>query len=487
MAASYLRRDMTGPATFSLFVRNLPPHRGFLVAAGLEACLDALETFSFDEDELGYLRTIGFDEQDIEAFRGVRFDGEVWAVPEGRIVHAGEPIMEITASLPAAQLVETLLLNQVTLHTTVATKAARYRLAAPGTDLVDFAFRRTHGRGGGHGGRARQRDRGVRCHVERRGGAPVRARGRRHDGALVHRGVPVGESTRSARSRRIIPSAPRSSSTRTTRCSGVANAIEVVREMRLTGRLGVRLDSGDLLHLSRAARKLLDEAGLTQVRIFASGGLDELEVQELVRDGAPRRRVRHRDADGRVGRRAVRGLGLQARRHRRTPGAQALGGQGDGARAQAGVARASTATCSRSATSRAVTGAEPLLEPVMRDGVRTGSAPSLDEMRARFDADLAALPAAGPAACATPSRSRSAIRMRCVALTTLHARRGAAALRRRRRLALRRSAARTGAAPRTRRSRPALRSVRPMSSRPSSSRHAREVLDVERLVEARRA
>jgi len=146
MAASYLRRDMTGPATFSLYVRNLPPYRGFLVAAGLQACLDALESFSFDEDELGYLRTIGFDEQDIEAFRGVRFDGEVWAVAEGRIVHAGEPIMEITASLPAAQLVETLLLNQVTLHTTVATKAARYRLAAPDKDLVDFAFRRTHGR-----------------------------------------------------------------------------------------------------------------------------------------------------------------------------------------------------------------------------------------------------------------------------------------------------------------------------------------------------
>src|SRR4029078_8146091 len=99
MAASYLRRDMTGPATFSLFVGNLPPSRGFRVAAGLEACLDALETFSFDEDELSYLRTIGFDEQDIEAFRGVRFDGEVCAVPEGRIVHAGEPLLEITASV----------------------------------------------------------------------------------------------------------------------------------------------------------------------------------------------------------------------------------------------------------------------------------------------------------------------------------------------------------------------------------------------------
>src|SRR6266487_4585355 len=124
MAASYLKRDMTGPATFSLYIRNLPEQRGFLVAAGLDACLNALESFSFDEDELEYLRSIGFDERDIEAFRGVRFDGEVWAVPEGRVVHADEPLMEVTASLPVAQLVESLLLNQVTLHTTVASKAA---------------------------------------------------------------------------------------------------------------------------------------------------------------------------------------------------------------------------------------------------------------------------------------------------------------------------------------------------------------------------
>ena len=145
MAVSYLRRGMTGPSTFSLYVRKLPKHRGFLVAAGLQDCLDLLEEFSFDEDDLRYLGSIGFDDRAQANLAGVRFDGEVWAVPEGTIVHADEPILEVTAPIAVAQLVETALLNRITLHTTLASKAARYVLAAEGRDLVDFSFRRTHG------------------------------------------------------------------------------------------------------------------------------------------------------------------------------------------------------------------------------------------------------------------------------------------------------------------------------------------------------
>ena len=145
MAASYLRRDMTRPATFSLFVRSLPPERGFLVAAGLASCLDFLESFAFDQDDLRYLGSIGFDDRALEDFAGLRFDGSVRAVAEGRVVHGDEPILEVTAPIPVAQLVESYLLNQITLHTTIASKAARYVVAAEGRDLVDFAFRRTHG------------------------------------------------------------------------------------------------------------------------------------------------------------------------------------------------------------------------------------------------------------------------------------------------------------------------------------------------------
>ncbi len=146
MAASYLRRRMDEPATFSLFVRNLPANRGFLVAAGLESCLEFLEGFGFEDDDLRYLADeLGYDEGTIERFRGLRFTGEVWAVPEGRIVFADEPIVEVTAPIAVAQLVETYLLNQITFQTTIASKAARCRIAARDRDLVDFAFRRTQG------------------------------------------------------------------------------------------------------------------------------------------------------------------------------------------------------------------------------------------------------------------------------------------------------------------------------------------------------
>jgi nicotinate phosphoribosyltransferase len=391
MAASYLRRDMTAPATFSLYVRNLPPYRGFLVATGLEACLDALESFSFDEDELRYLRTIGFEEPDIEAFRGVRFDGDVWAVPEGRIVHAGEPIMEITASLPTAQLVETLLLNQVTLHTTVASKAARYRLAAPETDLVDFAFRRTHGR---EAAMAVARASAIVGFAATSNVEAARMYELEVAGTMAHSFIEAFPSEIDA-FRAYAEDHPE----RTTflvdtydTLNGVANAIEIVQQLGLTGRLGVRLDSGDLDALSRGARKLLDEAGLTQVRIFASGGLDELEVQDLVADGAPL------DAFGigtqmgvsadapfvdsvyklvDIGGRPV--LKLSAGKAT-APGRKQVwrGRKGDvlALRDEPGTA-----------------GGEPLLEPVMRDGVRTTSAPSIDEMRTRFATDLAAVPA----------------------------------------------------------------------------------------------
>src|SRR5229473_3473084 len=126
MTTSYLRRGMTGTATFSLFVRSLPSARGFLVAAGVESCLDRLQDFRFEEDDIRYLKdTQGFEDRDLEAFRRLRFTGDVWAIPEGRVVLAGEPILEVTGPLPEAQLVETLLLNQVTFETTIASRASR--------------------------------------------------------------------------------------------------------------------------------------------------------------------------------------------------------------------------------------------------------------------------------------------------------------------------------------------------------------------------
>src|SRR5260370_18855974 len=146
IVASYLRRGMTGLATFSLFVRALPKQRGFLVAAGIESCLDYLQDLRFDEDEIRYLGDeLKFPQRDLEAFRQFRFTGDVWGVPEGRVVFAGEPLLEVTAPLPEAQLIETYLLNRITFETTIASKAARCVIAAAGPHLVDFSFRRTQG------------------------------------------------------------------------------------------------------------------------------------------------------------------------------------------------------------------------------------------------------------------------------------------------------------------------------------------------------
>jgi nicotinate phosphoribosyltransferase len=391
MAASYLRRGMTGPATFSLYVRTLPRQRGFLVAAGLDACLTALASFSFEEDELAYLRTIGFDERDVEAFRGLRFDGDVWAVAEGRIVHADEPLMEVTAPLPVAQLVESLLLNQVTLHTTVASKAARYRLAAPGKDLVDFALRRTHG---AEAAMAVARASAIVGFAATSNVEAARRYGLRAAGTMAHSFIEAFPTEIDA-FRAFAQDHP----DRTTFLvdtydtpNGVRNAISVVRDLGLTVDLGVRLDSGDLDHLSREARTLLDQAGLGAARIFASGGLDEDEVERLVTDGAPV------DAFG---------IGTQMGVSADAPFVDSVYKltEFEGRPVMKLSAEKATAP-GRKQVWRAAGGdvlalrdepgpdaSEAMLQSVMHAGVRSSSAPSVDEMRARFEADLEGLTA----------------------------------------------------------------------------------------------
>ena len=286
MVASYLRRDMNGQATFSLFVRRLPETRGFLVAAGVESCLDYLEQLRFEDDDLRYLGDVlKFRPSDLEAFRRFRFTGDVWAVPEGRIVFAGEPLVEVIAPLPEAQLIETFLLNRITYETTIASKAARCVIAAGGRDVIDFSFRRTQGIEAGIDV-AR-----LSAMVGFTGTSNVEA-ARRYgltaSGTMAHSFIEAFPSEVEA-----YHAFAEDFPARTTFLvdtydtpNGIKNAIAVIKELGLSGRIGVRIDSGDLLSLSTRARTMLDRAGLEHVRVIVSGGLDEFQIDTLVRAGA---------------------------------------------------------------------------------------------------------------------------------------------------------------------------------------------------------
>jgi nicotinate phosphoribosyltransferase len=289
MAESYVAEGLAEhEATFSLLFRSLPTGWSYTHAAGLDDMLRHLEGLAFSEDDLAYLEQTGlFTAGLLERLGRLRFSGEVRAVPEGTIVYPQEPLLEVTAPLVEAQLVETMVLNELHLQTLIAGKAARCVEAARGRLLVDFSLRRTHG---GEAGLKVARASwiagfGATSNVEagRRFGIPVA-------GTMAHSYVQSFADERAAfaaYARAYPDSAILLVDTYDT-LEGVRNAIAVARELAAGGhRLrGVRLDSGELLDLSRQARALLDQAGLEDAMVFVSGGLDETDIRALVDAGA---------------------------------------------------------------------------------------------------------------------------------------------------------------------------------------------------------
>lgn len=392
MAASYLRHGLSGLATFSLYVRRLPPTRGFLVAAGIEDCIDWLEEFSFEADALRYLERLGFDADTLDALARLRFTGEVWAVPEGRVVLAREPILEVTAPIAEAQLAETLLLNQVTYQTALASKAARFRLAAAGRiQLVDFALRRAHGR---EAGLAAARVSAMAGFSGTSNMEAARRFGLRPSGTMAHSFVEAHASELDAF--RVFagdfPEHPVFIVDTYDPEVGIANAIGVIEEFGLAHHSGVRLDSGDLAALARRARKMLDHAGMPAVTIFVSGGLDEIAVGDLVADGVP--------VDGA-------GVGTRMGVSDDAPYLESvyklvdydgrpvakLSAEKETLPAAKQVFRGEALDDVIGLRHEPVPpGSSPLLEQVMAGGRRTGPRGSLNEARARFDSDLEGLP-----------------------------------------------------------------------------------------------
>lgn len=288
MAASYLRRGMTAPATFSLFARRLPPDRGFLVAAGLESCLSLLEEFSVEAEDLDYLgQELAFTAGDLAALATLRFTGDVRAVPEGTVVFAGEPILEVTAPLPEAQVVETMLLNQVTFATTIASKAVRCRLAAPAAALVDFAARRTHGL---EAALTVARSSVLAGFDATSYVQAAREFGLTAVGTMAHSYVQAFPSEREAFTAfaEDYPDGPVFLVDTYGTTEGIRHAIQVAAQFGMpSSGFGLRLDSGDLGELAVTARSMLDAAGYAGARIMASGGLDEYSIADLVERRAP--------------------------------------------------------------------------------------------------------------------------------------------------------------------------------------------------------
>ncbi|MFO7867500.1 MAG: nicotinate phosphoribosyltransferase [Candidatus Aminicenantes bacterium] len=288
MAASYLDHHMNETATFSLFVREYPDGRAYFVSAGLRDVLDFLENLKFTQEDLHYLESTGFFSSGFLSYlEKFRFTGDVHAMPEGRLFFTNEPILEVTAPMIEAQLVETFIINAMNMQSLIATKAARCVHAARGRSLVDFSLRRTHGIDAGMKVARSSYLAGFtgtsNVMAGKLYGIPI-------SGTMAHSYITAFKEETDA-FRAFAESFPGNSvmlvDTYDT-LEGTRKAAGVGQEMKKRGQdlSGIRLDSGDMATLSRKARKILDDAGLKKTQIFASGGFDEFKIRKVLKQKA---------------------------------------------------------------------------------------------------------------------------------------------------------------------------------------------------------
>jgi nicotinate phosphoribosyltransferase len=398
MLKSYRDHGMDKTAVFEFFCRKLPKRRGFLMAAGLAQAVEFLEGLRFSEGELAWLQNTGrFDPPFLDYLASFRFTGDVDAMAEGTVFFADEPIIRITAPLPQAQLVETRLINILHLQSLIAAKAARLVLAAEGRTLIDFGLRRAHG---GEAGLLAARAAYLAGFT---GTATVAA------GALF--GVPIfgtmahsfiqAHDDETAAFLNFARSRPENLvlliDTYDTE-AGARKVVALAPNLAAAGtRLAaVRLDSGDLAAHARAVRTILDDGGLRDVRIFASGGIDEDAVARFVADGVPI------DGFG-VGTSLVTSEDAPALdcayklqeyagipRRKRSEGKATWPGRKQVFRTydDGGTMAGDTLTVAGDAAP-----GEPLIRPVMRGGQRLGALPDLAAVRLHAADQLRRLPA----------------------------------------------------------------------------------------------
>jgi len=396
MLQAYFAHGLEADATFSLFVRRLPPNRNFLVACGLEDALSYLENLNFSDEAIAFLDGLGkFSRPFLDWLARLRFTGEVRAVPEGTPVFAGEPILEVTAPIGQAQLLETFLMNQVHIQSLLASAGARVVAAARGRTVVDFGARRTHGTDAAVKAARAFYIAGVDATSNvlagRRYGIPLA-------GTMAHSFIQAFEAEYDAFKAfaHVWPQTVLLVDTYDT-LEGVNAVIRLAQELGQDFRVSaIRLDSGDLATLAKQARQKLDAAGLERVRIFASGGLGAEEIAALLDQGIP--------VDGfgvgtemgvsadapaldivyKLTEYAGRGRRKQSKGKATQPGAKQVFRVEEGGRGLRDViARAGEKLPGR-----------PLLEPVMRQGRRLSPAPALADVRTYARGEIAKLPEA---------------------------------------------------------------------------------------------
>jgi len=289
MMDAYRTSGMHGTAVFEMFVRRLPPGRGFLMAAGLQQVLDFLEGLHFEQDELDWLAGCGhFGRDFVDWLADLRFTGDVWAMCEGEVFFADEPILRVAAPLPQSQFVESRLINILHFQSLIASKAARVAMAAGGRTLVDFGMRRAHGAEAAvWAARASYIagfDGSATVEAGRQFGLPI-------FGTMAHSFIQAHDSEARAfldfaraRPHGLVLLIDTYDVEK-----AVAKVIEIAEPLREEGIFikALRLDSGDLAAGSLKIRRMLDDAGLPDIGIFLSGNLDEFSVADICGAGVP--------------------------------------------------------------------------------------------------------------------------------------------------------------------------------------------------------
>ncbi len=398
MMAAYKKNDMMATATFSLFIRGYDQlNRGYFIAAGLEDALNSLERLRFSTEDVEYLRSLNlFPESLLHTLPDFRFSGEVWAMPEGTICFPDEPLLEISARVDEAQILETFLINIVGFQTNITTKAARCIQAASGRPIVDFSLRRTQGLDAGMQVARSTYIAGFsgtsNVLAARKYGIPV-------SGTMAHSFVQAFGNNRDAFRAYALAFPDDSVFLIDTWdvLQGARDAVDVATIMAQNGHSlkAIRIDSGDMMETSRQVRRILDDAGLCQVQIIATSGFDEYKIEKTLAEGAAidafgvganigvssdspfldivYKMVRYRDRDVK----------------KTSPGKKTLAGKKQVFRRKTadGNLLEDIITCRNDI----IEGAEPLLEMVMVNGKRTRPPLSLIEIRTKIQSALPTL------------------------------------------------------------------------------------------------